>query len=106
MEPRGDLTARVYAAVDGVLVSNVKDRFAATFVIAHWIGLPIEKVGYVNSTVFPAGLSFLVEVDVFMDWGVQRTAARADESQDCLAGLRHVTAAEPGTAGRMRAIGR
>lgn len=76
-ESRRDLATRVYAAVDEVIASDVKDiiivthGFAATFVIAYWIGLPIEKAGYVNFTVSPASLSFLVEDNVFTNRSVQ-----------------------------------
>jgi probable phosphoglycerate mutase len=76
-ESRRDLATRVYAALDEILASDVKDviivthGFAATFVIACWIGLPIEKADYVNFTVSPASLSLLVEDDVFMNRSVQ-----------------------------------
>jgi len=76
-ESRRELATRVYAAVDEILASEAKDvvivthGFAATFVIARWIGLPIEKVDYVNFTVSPASLSLLVEDDVFMNRSVQ-----------------------------------
>ena len=76
-ESRRELATRVYAAVDEILASDVKDvvivthGFAATFVIARWIGLPIEKVDYVSFTVSPASLSLLVEDDVFMNRSVQ-----------------------------------
>jgi len=76
-ESRRDLATRVYAAVDEILASDVKDAiivthgFAATFVIACWIGLPIEKADYVKFAVSPASLSLLVEDDVFMNRSVQ-----------------------------------
>jgi len=76
-ESRRDLATRVYAALDEVVASDIKDiiivthGFAATFVIAYWIGLPIEKADYVNFTVSPASLSLLVEDDVFMNRSVQ-----------------------------------
>jgi len=67
----------VYAALDEILASDVKDviivthGFAATFVIVCWIGLPIEKADYVNFAVSPASLSLLVEDDMFMNRSVQ-----------------------------------
>jgi len=76
-ESRRDLATRVYAAVDEILASDVKDviivthGFAATFVIACWIGLPIDKTDYVEFAVSPASLSLLVEDDVFMNRSVQ-----------------------------------
>jgi len=76
-ESRRELATRVYAAVDEILASDVKDiiivthGFAATFVIACWIGLPIDKVDYVSFTVSPASLSLLVKDDVFMNRSVQ-----------------------------------
>ena len=76
-ESRRELATRVYAAVDEILASDVKDiiivthGFAATFVIACWIGLPIDKADYVEFAVSPASLSLLVKDDVFMNRSVQ-----------------------------------
>ena len=76
-ESRRDLATRVYAAMNEILASDQKDLvivthgFAATFVIACWIGLPIEKADYVKFAAAPASLSFLVEDDVFMNRSVQ-----------------------------------
>jgi probable phosphoglycerate mutase len=76
-ESRRELATRVYAAMDEVLASELKDiiivthGFAATFVIACWIGLPIEKAGFVKFAAAPASLSLLVEDDVFMNRSVQ-----------------------------------
>jgi probable phosphoglycerate mutase len=70
-ESRRDIATRVYAAMNGVLTSDRRDLvivthgFAATFVMACWIGLPIESVGYVAFAASPAGISLLVEDDVF-----------------------------------------
>jgi probable phosphoglycerate mutase len=67
----------VYAALEEVLASDVKDiiivthGFAASFVISCWIGLPIEKADYVKFAAAPASLSLLVEDDVFMSRSVQ-----------------------------------
>ena len=76
-ESRRDLATRVYTALDEVLASDVKDiiivthGFAATFVIACWIGLSIEQADYVKFATAPASLSLLVEDDVFMNRSVQ-----------------------------------
>jgi probable phosphoglycerate mutase len=77
-ESRRDIATRVYAAMNGILTSNRRDLvivahgFAATFVIACWIGLPIESVGYVAFAASPAGISLLVEDDVFRNRIVSR----------------------------------
>jgi len=80
-ESQRDLATRVYAAVDEILASDVKDvvivthGFAARFVIACWIGLPIEKPDYVAFAASPASLSLIVEDAVFLN---RRARSRND----------------------------
>lgn len=70
-ESRRDIATRVYATMNAILTSDRRDiaivthGFAATFVIACWIGLPIESGDYVAFAASPAGISLLVEDDVF-----------------------------------------
>ena len=77
-ESRRDIATRVYAAMNRILTSDQRDLvivthgFAATFVMACWIGLPIESVGYVTFAASPAGISLLVEDDVFRNRIVSR----------------------------------
>jgi probable phosphoglycerate mutase len=53
-ETRWSLATRVYACLDRILESAAEHQvvvthgFAATFVVAAWIGMPRESVGYVD----------------------------------------------------------
>jgi len=77
-ESRRDIATRVYAAMNGILTADKSDLvivthgFAATFVMAWWIGLPIESTGYVSFEVSPAGISLLVEHDAFRNRSISR----------------------------------
>jgi len=77
-ESRRDIATRVYAAMNEILTLDQRDLvivthgFAATFVIACWIGLPIASVGYVAFAASPAGISLLVEDDGFRSRIVSR----------------------------------
>ena len=77
-ESRRDIATRVYAAMNRILTSDQRDLvivthgFAVTFVMACWIGLPIESVGYVTLAASPTGISLLVEDDVFRNRIVSR----------------------------------
>lgn len=44
--------------------------FAVTFLIASWIGMPIESVGYVNFNVKPGSITCLKEDDFFKNRAV------------------------------------
>jgi len=88
-ESRRDLATRVYAAMAEVLASDASDAvivthgFAATFVIACWIGMPIESTGLVSFASSPAGFSLLVEDAPFTNRRVQ-----------CLNDTRHLAQVE------------
>jgi len=75
---RRDIATRVYAAMNEILTSDQEDLvvvthgFAATFVMAWWIGLPIDSADYVSFEVSPAGISLLVEHDVFRNRSISR----------------------------------
>ena len=70
-ETKGEAAARLYAALDRVLQSDcahqvvVTHGFAATFVLAAWIGMPLEAAGYVNFQVSSGSISELREDDFF-----------------------------------------
>ncbi len=70
-ESRHDLGTRVYAAVERVLASDcshqvvVTHGFAATYVIAAWIGMPLESTGHVSFQVSSGSISELREDDFF-----------------------------------------
>jgi probable phosphoglycerate mutase len=64
-ETRLDAATRVYAAVDRVLAARAEHSVivthggTATFVIAAWIGMPLESVGAVKFKVAPGSVSVL-----------------------------------------------
>jgi len=64
-ETRLDVATRVYAAVDRVVAAGAEQAVivthggAATFVIAAWIGMPLESVGAVKFKVAPGSISVL-----------------------------------------------
>lgn len=64
---------RVYGALDRVLAAAARYSVvvthggAATFLVARWIGMPIEAAGYVKFTVFPGSITELQEDDLFHD---------------------------------------
>ncbi len=70
-ETRRDLATRVYAAVDRALsgtgehVVIVTHGFALTFVVAAWVGMPIESTGFINIRSSPGGITVLREDDYF-----------------------------------------
>lgn len=77
-ETRQQFAARVYAAVDEVLASPcahqvvVTHGFALTFVVAAWIGMPLESTGYVNLRSSSGGITVLEEDDFFANRSVVR----------------------------------
>jgi probable phosphoglycerate mutase len=70
-ETKGDLAARAYAALARVLRSQVENQVmvthggTATFLLAAWIGMPLEAAGFVNVRFSSGGLTLLREDDVF-----------------------------------------
>lgn len=70
-ETRQTFGARIYAAVERVLASDgehqvvVTHGFAATYVIAAWIKMPLESTGYTNFQVSSGSISELHEDDFF-----------------------------------------
>lgn len=71
-ETRRELAVRVYAAVTDLLVADthgdhlvvVTHGFAATFVVAAWIGLPVDAAGHVAFPV-PSGSITTLREDAF-----------------------------------------
>ncbi|HEY0803530.1 MAG TPA: histidine phosphatase family protein, partial [Pseudonocardiaceae bacterium] len=70
-ETRADLARRVYAAMERILRNEwahqviVTHGFAATFVVASWIGMPFESLGYVSFPVTSGSITTLHEDDYF-----------------------------------------
>jgi len=64
-ETRLDVATRVYAAVDRVVAAGAEQAVivthggSATFVIAAWIGMPLESLGRVKFKVAPGSVSVL-----------------------------------------------
>jgi probable phosphoglycerate mutase len=62
---------RLYAAVDVILESSCEHQvivthgFAITFVVASWIRMPIESLGYVNFRAASGSITLLHEDDYF-----------------------------------------
>lgn len=62
---------RVYAAMDAILESCCEHRvivthgYAVTFVLASWIRMPIESLGYVNFLAASGSITVLREDDYF-----------------------------------------
>ena len=62
---------RVYRAMDATLDDSapvqvvVTSGFATTFVIAAWMGMPLEAASYINVRATLGGISRLVEDDFF-----------------------------------------
>lgn len=81
-ETRREFATRVYRGVapiidapDGTFII-VTHGFAQTFVIAAWIGLPIEDAGLVNFASTPGGITELVQDDHFRNRAVKSLANR------------------------------
>ena len=72
-ETRYEWAARSYAALHRVLARGPEDAVVvthggtATYLIAAWIGLPLEAAGYVKFAVSPGGITHLREDDFFHD---------------------------------------
>ncbi len=69
-ETRREFAARLFNVMHELSSSNDKliictHGFALTFLIASWIKMPIESVGYVNFKVKPGSVTYLNEDDLF-----------------------------------------
>jgi 2,3-bisphosphoglycerate-dependent phosphoglycerate mutase len=70
-ETRAAFAQRLYAAMDAILESHcahqviVTHGFAITFLVASWIRMPIESVGYVNFRATSGSITVLCEDDYF-----------------------------------------
>jgi probable phosphoglycerate mutase len=70
-ETRGELAERVYAATEAILASGgehqviVTHGFAQVFVLACWIGMPLEAAGYVGFAAPSGSITVLREDERF-----------------------------------------
>lgn len=74
-ETRREFATRLFNAMneysfsfDRLIIST--HGFAITFLIACWIGMPIESVGYVNFNVKSGSITYLKEDDFFLNRAV------------------------------------
>lgn len=70
-ETKWELAVRAYAAMERVLQSQVENQVVvthggtSTFLLAAWIGMPIDAAGLVNFHFSSGGITLLREDDVF-----------------------------------------
>ncbi|MEM9584264.1 MAG: histidine phosphatase family protein [Pseudomonadota bacterium] len=81
-ETRREFATRIYRGFAPVLEASdgtfiiVTHGFAQTFVIAAWIGMPIEETGLLNFASTPGGITELVQDDHFRNRAVKSLANR------------------------------
>lgn len=63
-----DSMSRLPTASNGIIVTH---GYALTFIIAYWIGMPLESATHVNFAASPGGLTHLVEDDFFRNRAVK-----------------------------------
>ncbi|MFD3707063.1 histidine phosphatase family protein [Nocardia sp. NPDC058658] len=70
-ETKAVFAQRIYAAMDSIVASTCRHQVVVThggsltFVIAAWIGMPIESAGYAAFRATPGGITELREDDFF-----------------------------------------
>ncbi|MEU9802445.1 histidine phosphatase family protein [Streptomyces sp. NPDC051000] len=70
-ETRAAFAGRIYEAMDGILRHPYEHQvivthgFALTFVVAAWIGMPLDSLGHVNFRVASGSITHLREDDFF-----------------------------------------
>ena len=70
-ETKAEWVRRVYAGMDAILAESSRQKIivthggSATFVIARWIGMPLDSLSHVSFTVDPGSITRLVEDDYF-----------------------------------------
>jgi probable phosphoglycerate mutase len=82
-ETKLEWVSRIYSAMDDILSTDCRNQIivthggSITFVVAKWIGMPIESVGYVSFKAPPGSISVLKE-DGF--WRNRQVAVLGDIS--------------------------
>lgn len=80
-ETKAAFAERVYAAVDDVLARPVQWQvivthgFALTYVVAAWVGMPVDALGYVHFRGGPGSITTLHEDDHFHNRSVMTLAS-------------------------------
>ncbi|WP_062269174.1 histidine phosphatase family protein [Endozoicomonas arenosclerae] len=73
-ETTREFASRIYGYMDSISLGDTTvistHAFAATFVIAWWIGMSLESIGYVNFNIKSGKISKLVEDDFFKNRNV------------------------------------
>lgn len=74
-ETKRELASRLYEAMEEIIATEraiiCTHGYATTFLIACWIGMPIESVGYVNFRVRPGSITHLAEDDIYVNRGIR-----------------------------------
>jgi 2,3-bisphosphoglycerate-dependent phosphoglycerate mutase len=74
-ETKRELASRLYEVMQEIVQEDraiiVTHGYATTFLIACWIGMPIDSVGYVNFRVRPGSITCLVQDDVHSNRAVR-----------------------------------
>lgn len=76
-ETKREFMTRIYRGMDAIFDSEaptqivVTHGFAMTFVVAAWVGMPLESAGLINLRATPGGITHLHENDYFRNRGVR-----------------------------------
>lgn len=74
-ETKRELASRLYEVMEEIIATEraiiCTHGYATTFLVACWIGMPIESVGYVNFRVRPGSITHLVEDDIYVNRGIR-----------------------------------
>lgn len=74
-ETKREFVTRLYEVMEEIISEEMAiictHGYAITFLIACWIRMPIESVGYVNFRVRPGSITHLVEDDVYANRAVR-----------------------------------
>ena len=76
-ETKREFLTRVFRAVDEIVCTAqpnhviITHGFAMTFVVARWIGMPLESAGFVNFRSNSGGITHLQEDDLFRNRAVR-----------------------------------
>jgi 2,3-bisphosphoglycerate-dependent phosphoglycerate mutase len=74
-ETKRELASRLYDVMEEIIATEraiiCTHGYATTFLIACWIGMPIESVGYVNFRVRPGSITSLVQDDIHANRAIQ-----------------------------------